>query len=164
MRFIIVTLSLLVMTVPTNAETIYYLVRHAEKVKDDSKDPALTPKGIIRANTIAKMLADKHITHIFSSDLTRTRDTAAPTAAHFDLKLELYDPENLSEIADKVKAMTGRILISGHSNTTPPLVNLIAGTHYPDLEDHQYDHMFIIIKDNSGHYNVKIEYIEPKTP
>lgn len=58
----------------------FYLVRHAEKVADDSNDPDLTAAGREQAVKIATRLKNKGITDIWSSDYQRTRETAAPPA------------------------------------------------------------------------------------
>ena len=47
--------------------TMIYLVRHAEKAKDETSDPPLTQEGIDRAQRLAEILSDKEIDFIFSS-------------------------------------------------------------------------------------------------
>ena len=45
----------------------------------------------------------------------------------------------------------GTILISGHSNTTPALVNqLIGEARYQQFEDSDYDNLFIVIAEKVG--------------
>ena len=64
---------------PTHAPIEIHLVRHAEALSDcgmDSHGPALTPLGIKQARLIAKHLAKQRYTAIYSSDLTRARQTA----------------------------------------------------------------------------------------
>jgi hypothetical protein len=58
-------------------ESVFFLVRHAEKV-DDSEDPPLSEVGHQRAQTLVSLLRDARIERIYSSDFVRTRDTAAP--------------------------------------------------------------------------------------
>jgi broad specificity phosphatase PhoE len=53
-----------------------YLVRHAEKQADGSRDPELTEAGTHRADNLAGWFEDKNISDIWSSDYKRTRDTA----------------------------------------------------------------------------------------
>jgi 2,3-bisphosphoglycerate-dependent phosphoglycerate mutase len=36
------------------------------------------------------------------------------------------------------------IVVVGHSNTAPKLVNLLAGSSYPDLADSVYDQLYIV--------------------
>ena len=146
-----------------DTQTIY-LIRHAEKVKDGSNDPALTELGKARAVTYAEYFADKGIEVIYSSDLIRTRDTVAPLIKATGLELQLYNPGDLNEIAERLLA-DGRIsLVSGHSNTTAVLSNLITGDNEPDLEDHHYDRIYILTENKDGSWMLRIDNIPPYTP
>ena len=58
---------------------IVVLVRHAEPAAGGT-DPGLSTAGRRRAATLAKMLAGAGITAIFTSELRRTKETAAPLA------------------------------------------------------------------------------------
>src|ERR1700680_5096638 len=62
-----------------------FLVRHADKV-DDAPDALLSDAGHRRAECLAKMLADVNIQQIYTSDLQRTQQTAAPLAQQRQLK------------------------------------------------------------------------------
>ena len=127
-----------------NAPVQIYLVRHAEKTKDKT-DPALTQAGQTRAELLADMLIDSGITHIHSSDYTRTRDTAAPLAQRLGLEVALYDPRDLEGMAKKLKAIEGRHLVVGHSNTTPPLTDLLGGEGgSPIVEATEYDRLYYV--------------------
>lgn len=133
-------------------QTQIYLVRHAEKTKDKN-DPALTIAGQERAQLLAEKLADAGITRIHSSDYTRTRDTAQPLADRLGLTVELYDPRDLPAMAEKLKAATGTHLVVGHSNTTPPLTELLGGEGgEPIVEATEYDRLYRvdITKDGSA--------------
>jgi phosphohistidine phosphatase SixA len=119
-----------------------YLVRHAEKTtaKDD---PALTEAGEARAESLADLLEGKKLTHIHSSDTKRTRDTAAPLAKRLGLEVALYNPRDLPAMAAKLKAMPGRHLVVGHSNTTPQLTELLGGDGgTPIVEATEYDRLY----------------------
>ena len=54
-----------------------YLVRHADKVSEETDSP-LSDAGRTRAKCLAKTLEDAQIQQIFTSDLQRTQQTAAP--------------------------------------------------------------------------------------
>ena len=62
----------------TNDSYTIYLLRHAEKVQDGSRDPELTEIGRQRSAALADWFIDKDLEVIWSSDYKRTRDTAAP--------------------------------------------------------------------------------------
>ncbi|MEZ4931357.1 MAG: hypothetical protein R2788_04395 [Saprospiraceae bacterium] len=39
----------------------------------------------------------------------------------------------------------GKILVVGHSNTTPDFINVLTGTNdYPQLPETEYDNLFIV--------------------
>jgi broad specificity phosphatase PhoE len=59
-----------------NVRTIF-LVRHADKVSDEA-DALLSDADHRRAECLARTLADAHIQQIYTSDLQRTQQTAAP--------------------------------------------------------------------------------------
>ena len=124
--------------------TVVYLVRHAEKV-DDSRDPPLSAAGRERAALLAHMLRDAGLTHVHSTDLERTRETAAPIAGLSGIEVGFYDGENLAGLAERLRATRGRHLVSGHSDTTPELVRLLGG-ETSDISDSEYDRLYVLRK------------------
>ena len=121
-----------------------FLVRHAEKTTEKT-DPGLTRAGKARALALANRLGGEGITHIYSSDYIRTRDTVEPLATKMGLEVEIYGPRDLPAIAAKLKATPGRHLVVGHSNTTPPLVELLGGDGgTPIVEATEYDRLYIV--------------------
>ena len=67
-----------------------FLVRHGEKA-DLSDNPELSAASHERVAALARNLRNAEIEYVHSSDFTRTRDTAAPTANKYGLEVELYD-------------------------------------------------------------------------
>ena len=123
-----------------------FLVRHAEKTTEKN-DPGLTQAGKARALALANRLGGEGITYIHSSDYIRTRDTAEPLAEKLGLEVQIYDPRDLPAIADKLKSTPGRHLVVGHSNTTPPLVELLGGDGgKPIVEATEYDRLYVITR------------------
>jgi phosphohistidine phosphatase SixA len=159
----LLSLSLAFSALAADGPTIY-LVRHAEKVIEDSNDPALTEAGQDRAISFAAMLHGKNVSHIFSTPYTRTRDTAAPTAHEHGISIEEYDPDQGQKLVDKLKTLTGVILVTGHSNTIPELVNLLSGESLQDLDERVYDRVYIVTLDEYGHAQLDVTYSEPRTP
>jgi phosphohistidine phosphatase SixA len=112
-----------------------YLLRHFEKqnadASADAKDPNLTQTGLERAQHLADFLADKNIIAIFSTKYKRTQQSVKPTADKLGLIVNRYDPSKLSSFATQLQAMSmmsrGSILVVGHSNTTPELLQLLGG-------------------------------------
>jgi phosphohistidine phosphatase SixA len=129
-----------------------YLVRHAEKQADGSRDPELTEAGTHRAENLAGWFEDKDISDIWSSDYKRTRDTAKPTVSRLGLKLNIYDPRDLSALSETLLSNQNNALIVGHSNTTPELARLLCNcvVVIEDMNESEYDRLIIISIGSSG--------------
>lgn len=129
-----------------------YVVRHAEKMLVDNPDPELAVAGRARATKLSQILADKEIKHVFSTDYKRTQLTAKPTADEFGLTVESYDPREQEAFAAKLETLDGNILVVGHSNTAPRLVNILIEKEdaYPDLTDVEYENIYILDYRSNG--------------
>ena len=124
-----------------------FLVRHAEKGEDlaGDRNPPLNEKGALRAQKLAQILIEADIEYIYSTDFKRTTDTGVPLAKALEMDIMKYDsrkPEALSEILSETGSE--RILIIGHSNTIPKMVNELIGKKKYNLNDDEYDKLFIV--------------------
>lgn len=124
--------------------TIIYLLRHAEKASDGTQDPSLTEQGQTRATHLAHLLQSAGITHIHSTDFKRTHQTVAPLTAKLGLTVKSYNPRDLEGFASSLKSMTGIHLVSGHSNTTPALVELLGGDPGSPIHEDEYGRLYIV--------------------
>ncbi|MEQ9434498.1 MAG: phosphoglycerate mutase family protein [Hyphomonas sp.] len=128
---------------PPEPDRTIYLVRHAEKQAGD--DPSLTPEGAARAQLLADTLADAGIAHIYSTDYARTRETAAPLADFMSLPVYFYDASDPLSFVSELNSQSGRILVVGHSNTTPDLVGLLGGEPGVEInEAAEYDRLYVL--------------------
>jgi broad specificity phosphatase PhoE len=121
--------------------SMIYLVRHGEKAAE-GKDPDLTPEGRQRAQNIATILGKTGIAHVFSTPTNRTRQTAEPLAQKTGVAVQVYDPRNPKALMEKVKGLSGAVLVVGHSNTLPELVRLFGGAPGADIGDNEYDRLY----------------------
>lgn len=130
---------------PRNTTTLI-LVRHAEKADDGTSDPGLTIIGQERAQRLASMLAPSGVDAVYSTPYQRTRFTGQPLAELMKLELKEYDPRDQDFIATLAKDHPGEtVLIVGHSNTVPMMVNkLIGEQRYEQLDEKEYDKLFIV--------------------
>ncbi len=142
------------------AESDIYLVRHAEKQVDGSKDPHLTEQGKRRAELLVKQLVDKEITAIYSSDYQRTKQTAKPLAKRLGIEVSIYDPRKLQEFAERLKALKQNVLVVGHSNTTPALAYYLGGKAFGDIDESEYDRLYQI-KISNGQVNTQLLRSQP---
>ena len=143
--------------------TTIYLVRHAEKV-DTSRTSDLTEAGKERARSFAKLLENSSLTHVYSTPFVRTKNTAAPTAAMHKIQIEEYDADKAKGFADKLRTLSGTILVVGHSNTIPELVNLLTGEKFDDLDERVYDKVYIVEFVDQVYSSLKIIHTDPRTP
>ena len=120
------------------------LVRHAERL-DDSPNSPLNDIGRARVERLRTLLADVDFTHVHSTNLTRTLDTARPIAGDDGVELTLYGAGELDELAVAIRATPGRHLVSGHSNTTPRLAEALGGESHGPIDHMEYDRLYIIV-------------------
>lgn len=126
--------------------TTLILVRHAEKAEDGTSDPVLTPLGRARAQRLAAMLAPAGVSAVYSTPYKRTRLTAQPLAEQEEINLKNYDPRDSNFPSELIRQHPGEtILVVGHSNTIPMMVNTLTGsTTYEQLEETEYDKLFVV--------------------
>ncbi len=133
--------------------TTFILVRHAEKANDGTRNPALTEEGEARAKTLLEMFANADITAIYATNFKRTQTTVAPLAKNKGLEIKTYEWKNPKGLLNKIlEANTGgTVVISGHSNTTPVLANLLIGKNsFTNFEENDYGNLFIITTSKVG--------------
>lgn len=130
----------------TNA-TVIYLVRHAEKAKEGGRDPLLTEEGTQRALLLSNILKEAKLNLVYSTEYQRTQLTAAPTANALGQKVAAYNPRDLKGFAQQLKEEKkgNRLLVVGHSNTTPALVNALVGKEqFPMIDESEYGDLFVV--------------------
>jgi phosphohistidine phosphatase SixA len=126
-----------------NVRTIY-LVRHADKVSEDTDAP-LSDAGRERAACLANTLSDAHVQQIFTSELQRTRQTAAPLADKLHLKpvaIPLSQPEKLIEAIRQSTA--ANVLVVWHDATLAKVMSALGAPEIPPIEHTEYDRFFIL--------------------
>lgn len=130
-----------------NKTSVYYLIRHAEKdlSNPSEKNPHLDSVGIKRAENWKSLFNDISFDAVYSSNYYRTIETAQPTATKNKLDITIYDPRTIDVEAFKNQNEGKTILIVGHSNTIPKLVNALIGKEtYQDINESVYGHLYIV--------------------
>jgi len=145
--FTIVSCQKVEKTSEDHSITTIYLIRHAEKDRSDkeNKDPALTEEGKQRAERWAEVFGLSKMEAVYSTNYQRTLQTAAPTAVRNGLEIQTYEPNNLNIDSIATIHKGERILIVGHSNTTPMLVNRALGEErFEWIEDTVNGNLFVL--------------------
>ncbi|MCY4747173.1 histidine phosphatase family protein [Pelomonas sp. UHG3] len=126
------------------------VVRHAEKAAEGGSDPALSPAGEQRAHALAQAVAGLRVNAIVTTQYQRTRATAAPLAQALGLQPQVIEtrrgdmPGHVQAVADAVRALTGTVLVVGHSNTVTPLLAALGGPALRELCETSFHHAFVL--------------------
>lgn len=126
--------------------TTLIIVRHAEKEDDGTPDPPLSENGKLRANRLAYMLNSQPVDIIYTTKFSRNTSTIYPVANSKGILIKIYEPHAEGFLEMVVKGDKGKtVLICGHSDTVPFMVNkLIGEDKFKQLDDNDYDNMFIV--------------------
>lgn len=125
----------------------FILVRHAEKVPDDSRDPTLTAAGHARAKAFAISLASEPLQAIYATAFRRTQQTAAPTAQSHSLPVITYNAkQSAAQFAAQLEQahQTGSVLVVGHSNTVPDIAAALCKCNVPSMDETEYNRRMTI--------------------
>ncbi len=143
---------------PTAGATTVIIVRHAEKGTDDPRDPSLTQLGRERAIALRDVLMDANVSAIYATQYKRNKQTAEPLAQKLGLAV-IERPVNATNSAtyaadiarEVLNANQGKsVVIVGHSNTVPQIVQAFSGVAVKAMEDSEYDHIFIVVVPAGG--------------
>jgi len=136
------------------APTTVILVRHAEKVTTDPRDPnpVLTPRGEHRAHDLAKLLRRRHVAAVIVTQFARTQLTAQPTAQAAHVVVDTFPASrdvaaHAAAIAERIRTRyAGKtVLVVGHSNTVPKIIAALGGPALADLCDSAYGNLFTLV-------------------
>jgi phosphohistidine phosphatase SixA len=132
-----------------NVRTIFF-VRHADKVSDET-DAVLSDAGHRRAECLAKTLSDSNIQQIYTSELQRTQQTAAPLAQQSHLKPVAIP---LSKVDDLIAAIrsdkAANILVVWHDLTLPKILRALGAPEITPIGHMEYDRFFILTFDGDN--------------
>lgn len=127
------------------SDTVFYVVRHAEKADTPAADPPLTAAGRARAQGLAALLADVPLAAVYSTPTRRTRETAQPTAQAKGLEVREYDagqPPSETTTLMHLRHVGRQALVVGHSNTVPMLVSALCACPVPPIDEATYGEVY----------------------
>jgi broad specificity phosphatase PhoE len=129
------------------AAATFVVVRHAEKLADGSRDPALTAAGRARAAALAAQLADAPLVAVYATGYRRTQATAAPAARLHGLPVTSYDarqPAAAFAASLRNAHPAGTVLVVGHSNTAPAIAAALCGCEVAPMSEADYGRRLIV--------------------
>ncbi|MCB9309790.1 MAG: histidine phosphatase family protein [Lewinellaceae bacterium] len=142
---------------------IFYLTRHAEKDTVNKQDPILTSAGLDRSAKLADILRGTRIDAIYSTLFMRTMLTVDSLADTKLMKILPYDNKNIRTTIQEIKASDNinRVLMVGHSNTIPSIVNSISKQtiFQSNFEENDYSNFVVVALYNDDKSQVyKLKY------
>ncbi len=121
---------------PPRTGPSFYVMRHLQKA--EGPDPALSDEGRANARRLIGFFAADAPRAIYVSTTRRARETAAPLAAKLRVKMRRYDPADTPGLIARVRAERGPVLIVGHSNTVPEIVEKLGGERPAPLAESDF--------------------------
>ena len=141
--------------------TQIYILRHTEKADETSENPDLSVQGIERAKYWKKVLQHTEFDQVFTTDFKRNIQTAELISAASSVKPELYYPMSFDVLKFLNLIKGQQVLIIGHSNTIPDMVNrLIGETKYPPMSHKNYNILYIITINKNGDTSSNMLHVE----
>ena len=140
--------------------TTYYFIRHAEKLRVDKTDrnPNLNSKGLKRAEAWKEVFSNISFDAIYSTDYTRTRLTAKPTADSKNLPILMYNPRDMYSKTFQNQTKGKTILVVGHSNTTNVFANKVLGfDKYEEIKDNNNSNLYIVTVMNGNSSSILLQ-------
>jgi phosphohistidine phosphatase SixA len=137
------------------------IVRHAEKgaTAPDDADTPLTKDGEKRAETLARMLKVSGVSEVFSTQVPkasgkpgkqykRTKETVNNYADPKSITIQYYDystqgTQNLVKLIKSKKYVGKSILVAGHSDTVPNLVESLGVKPAPKIDD-EFNNLLLV--------------------
>jgi broad specificity phosphatase PhoE len=146
-KLLLIALAALV-AAPALAQPTVYVVRHLNTPSGQS-DPDLLPEGRQAAEALASWFGDAPPGAIYLTEYKRTRQTAQPLATRLGLTPIVYDPRDTPALIARVRRENGPVLIVGHSNTVPDIVEALGGTRPAPLVHEDFGDIWRIDPDGT---------------
>lgn len=124
--------------------TSVILVPHAERL-NSTDTTSLSAEGFARAATLSRVVGSARIEKIFVSEKKRTQQTAQHLSAAIGVTPEEVPGNEIARIVDSVSANAGKtILIVGHSDTVPQIIEALGYSPAPVITPSEFDNMFVV--------------------
>jgi len=129
-----------------------FALRHADRVSESID--ALSDIGKVRADLLARVLAQSGITNAYCSDAKRTRDTIAPLEALLGAQMKVHEvPLGSSSTNGHVQAIVTALNASpagstaaviGHSDTIGLIIKALTNKAIAPIGPKEFDKLFVL--------------------
>ncbi len=140
------SVSALAGPVPDSTTTVF-IVRHAERSATfQGTDAPLSDIGTRRAIELARVFKDAGISAIYSTAPVRNRQTAQPLADSLRDSVRIADQKHSAALATRIREshVGQRVLIVGHSDTVPQIVEALSGQKVPPWVSGEFDLVYVV--------------------
>ncbi len=133
---------------------ILFLIRHAEKDTSvtNNDDPGLTAEGAGRAEALVKIFKDVTLFRIGCTNKMRALKTIEPIQKAKGVPTDNYQKDMQIPYVEDLMLSTGRkILMVGHSNTIPELLNFLTKTKkYQPIAENDFSRFYVVSTQGIG--------------
>jgi broad specificity phosphatase PhoE len=150
----------------TAEPVILFVVRHAEKSAPNGDLP-LSAEGRARADALVAMLGHAGVSHMYSTEMIRARETAAPLAQKLGLTPKVIPVAQTDALVADLKLLPpgSVVLVVNHSGTIPALLEKLGAPKPAAIQEEQYDRLFLISRvGDGGTRSVELRYGNPSEP
>ena len=137
--------------------SVIFIVRHCEKAMESTDNPNLAEEGKKRATHLAEILKNTGIEVVYSTNYKRTMQTVEPLANAMKISPEIYEPRD-PNFVEQLRKSGKKILVVGHSNTVPELLNQLSGTKNYQPNDGSGDLWVVTVQEGQAVSIVKLSY------
>lgn len=132
------------------AMTTVFVVRHAEKAVDGTKDPALSAAGVAHAARYASLFSTgargQALAAVYATEFRRTRQTAEAVARPLGLPVTVLPGKDVTGLVEDIKRhyRGTSVLVVGHSNTVPEIIRALGGRQVAAISDADYARLYVV--------------------
>ncbi|HEY3886334.1 MAG TPA: phosphoglycerate mutase family protein [Vicinamibacterales bacterium] len=177
LRVLLVLFALLgVANVSFAADTVIFIVRHAEKAAESQQtprgshatervegsgvakpngqemmadNPPLSAAGQARAKRLAAALRSAGIHAIYTTEYLRTRQTAAPLAQALKLQPIMIAARDTDTLLQQLRTAKGNVLVVSHADTIPVLLKGLGVKDQVTIGENEWDSLFVVVRSAS---------------
>jgi broad specificity phosphatase PhoE len=147
------------------ALTAILVVRHAEKnTAMLGADPPLSAAGMLRTRDLGRMLARAGLTAVYTTPYLRNRQTADPVAREHGLVPKVIHDTDSTLAAIRAEPPGSKVLVVGHSNTLPQIIDGLTGTPIEPFTEGEFDRLYVVTLDPQGRSSLMLLRFGAPTP
>lgn len=123
-------------------QTTVLLVRHADR---QGSTDTLNAAGTVRAQDLAHVLEKSGISAIYTSEMARTQQTAAPTATLLGLTPIAVAASDVAGLVSTIRSNNSgqTVMVVGHSDTVPQIIAEFGGPVFT-IGGNEFDNFYVL--------------------